>query len=80
MFEHVNYTFMTFIPKVKKAQNVGDYRLINLCNVSSKIVANVLANRLKSVLIDIISPNQNVFVLKMLIFYNIFITYEPLTL
>lgn len=53
--EHINDTYITLIPKVQKATRVGDYWPISLCNVIYKIVAKIMANRLKSLLSDIIS-------------------------
>lgn len=55
----VNDTFITLIPKVKDAQKVGDYKPISLYNVIYKLVAKVLANKLKMILPRIISPNQS---------------------
>lgn len=55
----VNNTFITLIPKIKDAQKVGDYKPISLCNVIYKLVAKVLANKLKMILPRIIYPNQS---------------------
>lgn len=54
--ESVNQTFINLIPKVKDTQKLGEFRPIGLCNIICKLVAKVLANRLKLVLPEIISP------------------------
>ena len=55
--EHdVNYTHIVLISKVKKLEKMANFRLISLCNVIYKIISKVLANRLKLILPQIISP------------------------
>ena len=74
----LNHTFIVLILKVKKPRKVNEFRPISLCNVIYRIIAKVMANRLKKNLNDIISPTQSAFVLNRLISDNIIIGYECL--
>ncbi|RVW54468.1 hypothetical protein CK203_068454 [Vitis vinifera] len=50
------------IPKKGGAEDLRDYRPISLVGGLYKILAKVLANRLKKVVSKVVSPTQNVFV------------------
>lgn len=50
------------LPKVEGASQWKDFRPISLCNVSSKIISKILANRLNKLLPRLISPWQTGFV------------------
>ncbi|KAK1300587.1 hypothetical protein QJS10_CPB13g01304 [Acorus calamus] len=57
----LNATFLALIPK-KGATKIGDYRPISLINGAYKMVAKVLANRLKSVIGHMVEDSQTAFI------------------
>jgi hypothetical protein len=58
----INATFLALIPKKFGAMDLKDFRPISLVSGVYKIIAKVLANRLKRVVAKIISNPQNAFV------------------
>ena len=58
----LNATFITLIPKKNPTIEVKDFRPISLVGGVYKIIAKVLATRLRTVMEDIIPPSQNAFV------------------
>lgn len=54
----ISYIYMILILKPKNPWEMDHLRLISLCNVVYKIISKVIANRLKVILPQIISPNQ----------------------
>ena len=74
----LNHTFLTLIPKIHSPRKVTDFRPISLSNVLYKFVAKVLANRLKTLMPNIISEHQSAFIPGRLIIDNILITHETL--
>ena len=58
----LNASFITLIPKKGNAVNIKDFRPISLVGSMYKWLSKVLANRLRAVLDNLISKNQNSFV------------------
>ena len=75
---NLNHTFITLILKVQIPRKVYEFRPISLSNVLYKLIAKVLANRLKPLLPKLISKTQSAFMSERLITDNILIAHEML--
>lgn len=72
----LNRTHITLIPKVSNLENITQFRPISLCNFGYKIIAKVLANRLKPWLPNIVFEEQTTFISNRQIQDNIYIVQE----
>ena len=59
----LNTTFLVLIPKKGGAEELGDFRPISLLGGLYKLLAKVLANRIKNVIGRVVSSDQNAFVM-----------------
>ena len=58
----LNTTFLVLIPKKGEAEDLSDFRPISLVGGLYKLLATVLANRLKKVARKVVSSTQNAFI------------------
>ena len=72
----MNYTHLVLIPKKSNPQNITENRPISLGNVVSRLISNVVANRVKPMLPCVTSDSQSAFVLGRLITDNTTIAFE----
>ncbi|XP_020702620.1 uncharacterized protein LOC110114178 [Dendrobium catenatum] len=76
--DQIKATAIAVIPKQSHATNVKDFRPIALCNVIYKIIAKIIANRMKEVMPLIINPSQGGFIHKRVISDNILLASDTL--
>lgn len=61
LFSEFNQTNLVLIPKCAHPTNASQFHLISLCNLIYKLIAKILANRLKPLLSTLVSPFQLMF-------------------
>jgi hypothetical protein len=74
--DNFNDTYICLIPKHNNLITPADFRPIALCNVILKIITKTIANRIKEILHDVISPQQSVFLPGRLITDNTLLAFE----
>ena len=74
----LNSTFLLLIPKKEGAEDLRDFRPISLVGSVYKLLAKVLANRLKSVMGEVIFDSQQAFVQRRQILDVVLIANETL--
>ena len=62
LIQQVSQTFLFLIPNVDKPENMAQFRPIDLCNVSYKIVAKVIATRLREIMPKLVSQTWSSFI------------------
>lgn len=58
----INDTLITLIPKVENVTMIKDLRPISLCNVSYRVITKIIAERLKGMMSNLVSPCQCSFI------------------
>ncbi|GJR31069.1 retrotransposon protein, putative, ty1-copia subclass [Tanacetum coccineum] len=72
-----NASFVTMIPKVADPIGLGDYRPISLIGCYYKIIAKMLAERVKRVVGDVVGEVQNAFIKGRYILDGVLIANQP---
>ncbi|KAK3184843.1 hypothetical protein Dsin_032129 [Dipteronia sinensis] len=76
LLKELNATILALVPKVPNPSKMKDFRPISCCNTLYKIIAKIIANRIKPCLPNIISPSQSAFVAGRCIGDNILLVQE----
>jgi len=74
----INTSYIALIPKVVGSSYFNDYRPISLLNGLFKIIAKILATRLKEVMQSVVNPSQSAFIASRNILDSVLIANEIL--
>lgn len=58
----MNEALISWISKTEKPEEMAIFRLIALCNVVSKVITKIIANRIKPLISKLVSKNQANFI------------------
>ena len=75
---YLNQTLIALIPKQLGPETVSQYRPISLCNIVYKIISKILVQRIRPLLLRLISPMQVAFLEGRRGAYNVIIAQEPI--
>ena len=78
MLKSMNSTFLVLIPKQEGANQLTQFRPIELCNVVYKIITKLIVERLKLLLNTLICPKQGGFVKGRQIFDGVLVAMEAI--
>lgn len=78
IMEHINKTLITLIPKHTRADRLGSFLPISLCNTIYKIITKIIVARFRPFLSNLIFPMQVAFVSSRKGLDNVIITQEIL--
>lgn len=74
----LNQTLLALMPKIKQRTKITQFRPVSLHNMVYKLISKTLANRLKTILNDVISVNQSTFIPRRLISNNAILRFEAM--
>ena len=60
--ESINHSFITLVPKVRNLESVNGFRPISLLNCSIKLLTKILAERLQSLILQLLHDSQYGFI------------------
>ena len=76
--DYLNQTLIALIPKQLGPETVSQYRPLSLCNIVYKIISKILVQRIRPLLLRLISQMQVAFLEGRRGAYNVIIAQEPI--